>query len=353
MFRIYLSSRPFIRCLSVLFLFLIPFLTVLVSGCSKQGGRSLSRFEAWMKDNGKVKVLATTAIIDDIVGQVGGERVDHLSLICGEIDPHSYELVKGDDEKLSAAQIVFYNGLGLEHGASLRYQLEHHPKTVAVGQSVLERFPEQMIYDHGQMDPHIWMDIALWSAIIDPIVEALIDLDPQGRDLYEKNAEALRQTMLEEDARIRAQLQAVSSNKRYLVTSHDAFNYFTRSYLRSPDEIEQSQWEARFKAPEGLSPDGQLSAADIQAIIDHLAVYDIRVVFPESNVSRDSLRKIVHACRQKGFDVEICSDVLYGDAMGGEESQAETYLKMMRHNADLIVSYWKAQSKVSPSLESP
>ena len=332
---------------------LLLLLTVLFFGCSKRESRPPSSFETWMKNNGKVKVLSTTAIIDDIVRQVGGERIDHLSLICGEIDPHSYELVKGDDEKFSAAQVIFYNGLGLEHGASLRYQLEHHPRAISIGQSVLERFPDQIIYDEGQMDPHIWMDIALWSAIIDPIVASLIDLDPDGRPVYEENAERLRQQMLEEDLEIRSDLQKISSDKRYLVTSHDAFNYFTRSYLRSSSETEQSQWSIRFKAPEGLSPDGQLSTTDIQAIIQYLCVYNIRVVFPESNVSKDSLKKIVHACRQKGLEVEISKDVLYGDAMGRAGSDADTYLKMMRHNADTMITGWKTEKDVQSLSECP
>ncbi len=298
-----------------------------------------------MKNNGKVKVLSTNAIIDDIVRQIGGDRIDHISLICGQIDPHSYELVKGDDEKLIAAHVIYYNGLGLEHGASLRYQLEHHPNAIPVGQSIQKRFPDQIIYDEGQLDPHIWTDIELWSMIIDPILESLKEMDPAGTSIFEENAERLRQSMLHEHQQIRADFQRVPSERRYLVTSHDAFNYFTRSYLRTPDEVEQSEWKKRFEAPEGLAPDGQLSTTDIQKIIEHLCLYHIEAVFPESNVSKDSLRKIVHACRQKGLEVRISDEVLYGDAMGGSDSGADTYLKMIRRNADVMIAAWEQEGK--------
>ncbi len=298
--------------------------------------------EIWAQQNGKIKILSTTAMIDDIVGQIGGDRIDHIALITGEIDPHSYELVKGDDEKLLLAQLVFYNGLGLEHGASLRYQLEHHSNAVGVGNEVLKKHPQFILYADKEIDPHIWMDVSLWSYIVDPIIESLSKLDPEGKEIYVKNGASVREKMLQTHKDIDNDLQAIPQQRRYLVTSHDAFNYFTRAYLASPNEKTQVEWQKRFDAPEGLAPEGQLSAADIQKIIDHLIEYQIHVVFPESNVSRDSLKKVVHACAQKGLSVKISSEALYGDAMGSKGSDADTYLKMMRHNADVLIQAWNA-----------
>ncbi len=290
-----------------------------------------------MENNGKTKVLSTTAMIDDLVAEIGKERVDHLALIVGEVDPHSYELVKGDDEKLKGADIIFFNGLGLEHGASLHYQLGHHPHAIGLGDQIAKRHPEAILRVDHQVDPHIWMDVALWSEGISPIVEALIEIDPAGADDYRKNGEELRKKMLGVHEEIRRELQQVPSAKRFLVTSHDAFNYFARCYLA--DEGEDS-WEKRFAAPEGLAPDGQLSSADIQEIIAHLTIYRIGVVFPESNVSKDSLKKIVSACLNKGLLVKVSAHVLYGDAMGPSGSDADTYLKMMKHNGAVLRQDW-------------
>lgn len=318
---------------------LISFLCCLVLwGCSSS--QTSSSLEIWAQHNGKVKVLSTTAMIDDIVGLIGGDRIDHIALITGEIDPHSYELVKGDDEKLLLAQLIFYNGLGLEHGASLRYQLDHHSNATGLGNVVLRKYPEQILHVDKEIDPHIWMDISLWSRIIDPIVEALVQIDPQGKEYYFQNGSLLREKMLEEHKRIYSELQKVPQQKRFLVSSHDAFNYFTRAYLATPNEKTQSEWQKRVAAPEGLAPEGQLSATDIQKIIDHLIEYHIQIVFPESNVSRDSLKKIVHACAQNGLSVKISSDPLYGDAMGSADSDANTYLKMIKHDADAMVKGW-------------
>ena len=81
------------------------------------------------------EVLSTVAMIDDIVRQIGQGKVLHMPLISGQIDPHSYEMVKGDDEKLHMATVVFYNGLGLEHGASLSNHLLNHKNAIAVDEA--------------------------------------------------------------------------------------------------------------------------------------------------------------------------------------------------------------------------
>lgn len=306
-------------------------------GCSKDNSsKDRTALETWMTENGKIKVLSTTAMIDDLVGQIGKEHIDHLPLILGEIDPHSYELVKGDDEKLSFAKIIFSNGLGLEHGASLRYRLKVHPHTIFIGDEIQKHFPQLILTMDKQIDPHIWLDISTWAKAIDPIVQALSTEDPGHAGEYRENGEELRKTMMAVDGIIYDNLQKVPSSKRFLVTSHDAFNYFTRRYLAERAELAGERWRKRFTAPEGLAPEGQLSVSDIQNVIDHLALYHISVMFPESNVSRDSLKKIVSASREKGMDVRIAEEVLYGDSMGAKES----YLDMMKHNAAAMEKEW-------------
>lgn len=315
--------------------YLLFALSIFFAGCST----GATPVQEWMRPNEKIKVLSTTAMIDDIVGRIGKERIDHIPLIVGQIDPHSYELVKGDDEKLSFAQVIFYNGLGLEHGASLRYALAHHPHAINLGSAIQQRNPELIIYTQGQIDPHIWMDILLWSDIIDPITQSLSAIDPAGRAFYEKNGADLKKEMEQKHRDFCNAFTKIPESKRYLVTSHGAFNYFARAYL-APVEMSK-EWQKRAEAPEGLSPEGQLSTANIRMIVDHLISHQIHVLFPESNVSSDSLNKIQHACRQKGLHVTIAADPLYADAVGCVGSGAEDYFKMMEHNAAVMMKEWK------------
>lgn len=311
-------------------------LVLLLCGCSN-GNDRVAVLKQWMTPNGKVKVFSTIAMIDDLVKQIGGDYIDTDVLIKGELDPHSYQLVKGDDEKLAFADIVFYSGLGLEHGPSLQGYLLNHPKAVALGNKLMEKNPANILTYKGQIDPHIWMDISLWSQTVPYIVEALSQKDPEHAKEYQNNGEKLVQSMMKAHEDVKKELQAIPSSKRYFVTSHDAFSYFTRVYLADENE-EVSKWQERFVAPEGLAPESQISVTDIQAIIKHLKLYNIRVLFPESNVNRDSIRKIVQAAKEMGVDVKICDCYLYADAMGKPGTDGDSYIKMLKHNAKTIAT---------------
>ncbi len=294
-------------------------------------GTSKQRVSEWMRQDGKVKVLSTTAQVGSLVSEIGGERIDHLILIEGDLDPHSYEIVKGDLEKFKGADVIFYNGLGLEHGASLSEILKNSPKALGIGDEISKQHPGEILKKEGVVDPHIWMDISLWQKGVDPIVKALCKKDPDGAAEYEKRGALLKEKMDLAHREILFVLHSIPSHKRYLVTSHDAFHYFTRSYLADPNETE---WERRFAAPEGLAPEGQLNSRDLQKIIDFLRTKEISVLFPESNVSRDSIRKIASAGKELGLNIRVCSEPLYGDAMGDL-----TYLEMMKKNAETIAKY--------------
>jgi manganese/zinc/iron transport system substrate-binding protein len=319
------------------FYFLLFIICALVTACSNTSER-IGTLQEWMAPNGKVKVLSTVAMIDDLVKQIGGDRVDSIVLIKGELDPHSYQLVKGDDEKLFFADLIFFNGLGLEHGPSLQNYLHSQSKAMAIGDKLQQASPDLILQYKGQTDPHIWMDISLWAKAVPYIIQALSEKDPQYAEMYQANGHALLKAMQEVHQHIRRELQEIPAEKRYLVTSHDAFNYFTRAYLAGDDEPVEV-WQERFAAPEGLAPESQLSTAEIQAIIDHLASHHINVIFPESNVSRDSLRKIVQAGKEKGLDLKIANVFLYADAMGKPGSDGDTYVKMIQHNASAIASF--------------
>lgn len=307
-------------------------------GCGQLEDRSKQSRE-WMNSSGKIKILSTTAMINDLVHSISQDKAAAITLIQGNLDPHSYQLVKGDDEKLKVADVIFYNGLGLEHGASLQHHLENNSKSVPLGNLIQTVKPDSIYYVQKQVDPHIWMDISLFMESIPFIVEVLSQKDPANAVYYQENGAKLTAKLKNVHEEIKHKLHQIPPSKRYLVTSHDAFNYFTRAYLAEENELKSEEWTKRFQAPEGLAPDSQLSSSDIQGILSHLQQFQINVIFPESNVSQDSIRKIINAGKEKGIDVMIASDSLYGDAMGPKGSSGDTYPKMLEHNADVIEKY--------------
>ncbi len=317
---------------SVLALF---YLTLL--GCQNSSFR-LEEWAAPNSQNSKVKVLCTTPIIDDLVSRIGGERIDSLSLMDRTIDPHSYELVKGDDEKFLVAKIVFYNGLGLEHTASLRGKLETHPHAMALGDAIRSQNASFILQNNGQVDPHIWLDVSLWEKAVDPVVAMLSSIDPEGTDYYATQGLQVKKELLKLDAWMEEKLQSIPSEKRYLVTSHDAFNYFARRYLHH-----ENAWKDRFCAPEGLAPDGQISFQDLQRVLDYLQKNQVSILFSEANVSHDSLRKIVDICRLKGMSVQMAPRSLCSDTLADTDAKSLTYEEMMKYNTSLLCEAWKTE----------
>lgn len=309
------------------------------SSNSETGSVQEKELAAWKTPNDKIKALSTIGMINDLVKRVGGEHVDTLTLVQGELDPHSYQLVKGDNEKFLYADVIFYNGLGLEHGVSLQKYLYNNSDAIGLGEELKNHDPNKILIIDGQPDPHIWMDISLWQATVPFIVEGLSKKDPEHAAEYKKNGEKLIQEMETTNRKISQLLAIIPPEKRYLVTSHDAFNYFTRAYLATSEERKSGDWKKRFAAPEGLAPESQLSPHDIKMILSFLKDHHVYVLFPESNVSQDSIRKIIHAGSKEGLTLIIASPPLYGDAMGPPGSSGDTYLKMIVHNAELIEKF--------------
>jgi len=285
-------------------------------------------------DKPRYVVLSTIAMIDDLVREIGKKQIVAKLLIEGEIDPHSYEMVKGDNEKLGSSDLIFYNGLGLEHGATLSYYLQNCPRAYSLGDYVAKNHPEKLLQRDQVFDPHIWMDISIWEKTIPFIVEKLSELAPEHKELFQKRGEILREKFLQEHQKIRDLLLQIPSDKRFLVTSHDAFHYFAKSYLS-----EETENFIRVAAPEGLAPDGAISPMDIKNIIDFLKQKKVSVVFSESNVSKNALYKIVSDSKALGFSVKIAGRPLYGDAMPPKKSGEIGYIAMHRHNAETIYEH--------------
>lgn len=279
----------------------------------------------------KPKVIATTAMIGDLVRQIAQDKIETSVLITGEIDPHSYELVKGDSAKLKSASVVFYQGLGLEHGASLVAYLKTAPNTCAVGDVLQNHHADKLIYQDGYLDPHVWLDLDLWKNIVPVIKEKLIAVSPENAEFFEKNAQELILKMEELDSSILKLLQEVPEHKKYLVTSHTAFSYFTRRYIAGGDE-----WFNRHIAPEGLAPESQISLYDVEKVVSYITTYGISVIFTESNVSQDTINKIIDVCKKSGFNIKCAEKPLFGDALFDEKG----YLDMMWHNATLLHQTW-------------
>ena len=290
-----------------------------------------------VQEEKKPYVLATTAIVGDLVAAIAGENMSTKILISGFIDPHSYEVVKGDREKISGASLIISSGLGLEHGASLKSLFLAHPVHIALGDYLP---PELVIRDQGSMDPHFWMDVSLMALCPAYIAQGLAQIDPSNAALYQQRALALQKRLLALDSKIFQQMQGVPQEKRYLLSCHDAFNYYTRRYLATPPEKKDGRWKERCEAPEGLAPESQVKLHQLRAILSYVKAHQIEVIFPESHLPQDSLKKIVEAAHEEGLTLSIAPCPLYADTLGAPTSSAGNYQEMIQYDTTILAKGW-------------
>lgn len=274
-----------------------------------------------------LQVVATTGMVADLVRQTGGERVEVHPLMGPAVDPHLYKPTARDASRLAKADVIFYHGLNLEGrmGDLFTRLARQGGKVYAVTQSVPEgRLLEPEEFE-GHYDPHIWFDAALWSTAVPAVVEALSETDPDGAALYRANGEALTASLLALDAWCREQAAGLPEDRRILVTSHDAFNYFGRAY--------------GFKVIglQGVSTVSETSLADMTNLVDFVREQKVPAIFVETSVNPAGIRRVANDA-----GVRIGGE-LFSDALGepGEMSgdyDTGTYDGMMRHNMSTILN---------------
>jgi manganese/zinc/iron transport system substrate-binding protein len=294
---------------------------LLLSACTTTGGSQSPLSER------TINVVTTTGMIADIVKNVGGERVEVTALMGPGVDPHLYKASEGDVTELQGADLIFYNGLHLEAqmGDVLERLNEFGIKTVAVTDKIERSLLQAPPQFQGNYDPHVWFDVTLWMKAVEQVRETLVELDPASRSRYEANAEAYLAELAELHRYVLDQASLVPPAQRVLITAHDAFNYFGRAY----------GFEVR--GLQGISTEAQAGTADVQALAKFIAERQIPAIFVESSVPQRNIEAVQAAVQARGFEVKIGGS-LFSDAMGSEGTPEGTYLGMIRHNIDTIVT---------------
>ena len=304
------------------FLILLLLASYLLSACSTSGGGS----QLPIADR-PINVVTTTGMIADITKNVGGDRIQVTALMGPGVDPHLYKASEGDVIRLQEADVIFYNGLHLEAqmGDVLERLNGFGIKTVAVtdqiDRSLLQSPPEFQ----GNYDPHVWFDVTLWMKAVEQVRDTLVELDPTSASSYEANAEAYLAELEGLHQYVLEQANTVPAGQRILITAHDAFNYFGRAY----------GFEVR--GLQGISTEAQAGTGDVQALAAFIVEKQIPAVFVESSVPQRNVEAVQAAVEAQGFEVKIGGS-LFSDAMGSEGTPEGTYVGMVRHNINTIVT---------------
>ena len=277
-----------------------------------------------------IKVTATTTMVGDLVRQVGGDRVEIFGLMGPGVDPHLYKASASDITKLQRADVIFYSGLLLE--GKLQDVFAKMARTKKHVYAVTEAIDEKELLEPesfgGHYDPHVWFDVTLWTKCVESVVKGLSEFDPKGRDEFEKRGKEARAKMLELHQWALKKAAELPKEKRVLITSHDAFNYFGRAY------------GFRVVGLQGISTVEEAALAAMTQMVDFVKKHQVKAIFIESSVPPNAIRRISQDARVK------IGGELFSDAMG-TPGQLEngydlgTYEGMIKHNLTTIVNALK------------
>ena len=299
---------------------LLSIISILIlAGCSKQS----EQVEKEYSSENKMSIVATTGMIGDVIANIGGDRVTVYSMMGPGVDPHLYKAKASDLERLNSADLIIYNGIHLE--SKMGDVLEKLSSTKNI-HSIEEGLDESNLITVEQAhDPHIWFDVQNWIIASEVIKDALISTDKEGSDVYQKNYEEYVEKLNQLDLYVKEQVQRVPENQRILITAHDAFNYFGRAYGFDVQGLQ------------GISTVDEAGTLDVRNLAEFITENKIKALFVESSVSPKSIQALQAAVKSRGWNIQIGGE-LFSDAMGDTGSFEGTYIGMVTHNIDTIIS---------------
>ena len=301
-------------------------------------------------------VVATFSILGDMVERIGGEHIALTTLVGPDGDAHVYQPTPKVARSVAEADVLFLNGLEFEgwlerlaEAASFGGAMvvatkgvvpiafddhddhddhdehddhddhaEHDKHADHDDHDKHDDHDDHAGHDHGAFDPHAWQSLENAVIYANNIAAGLAQADPENAGDYYANRAAFITEVETLRADIGAMMKSLPADKRTVVTPHDAFGYFAATY------------DLTFVAPQGMSTDSEVSAADVAALITQIREESISAVFIESITDNRMMQQIAN---ETGATI---GGTLYSDALSAQSGPASTYLDMMRHNATTL-----------------
>lgn len=263
------------------------------------------------------KVVCTASIFADMAENIAGGYADISTIVPIGGDPHTYEPAPSDAKLVASADLIFKNGLTFE--GWLNELIENSgtkAKVVLVTEGIDAIKSEKY---QNSADPHAWMDASLGLTYIENIKNALVELIPEQKEVFEFNYGIYRQQLVDLDQYIKTEIQKIPEQQRILITSHDAFQYYGRKY------------GIRLESVLGISTESEAQTSDIIRLNKVIRENKIPAVFIESTINPKLLQQLASDNKVK------IGGELFADSIGEKDSQAPTYLDMLRYNTDVIV----------------
>jgi zinc/manganese transport system substrate-binding protein len=256
-----------------------------------------------------IQVIATSGIVAELAERVAGGDAEVVQLVPDGASPHDFELSAEDRQTLEQADLIAYNGAGLEAGIPVE---EADAPTWALADNARELLP----FEEGGEDPHVWMDPTRTAAALDSLAAALGEVDPDAAAAYRERAREYAADLRDLDRELDDTLASVAPGNRELVTSHDSLGYFAERY---GFEVLATPFPAS-------GPEAEASPAQLADVIEAIEESDVPAVFAADEDDPEVLTQIAE---QTG--VEVVAELLVEST-----GDAGSYEEMLRRDAELI-----------------
>lgn len=265
------------------------------------------------------KVVATTfTVIQDMAQNVAGDLWEVVSITPPNAEIHEYEPSPKDILKARRADLLLWNGLGLERWFERFYtHMDHIP--VAILSKGLAPMPLVKGPYKGEPNPHGWISPANAAIYIDNIRQALTEQDPAHAEVYQQNAAAYKARIARLNAPIAQRLSRIPAQQRKLTTCEGAFSYLARDY----DVGELYLW--------AVNSEQEGTPQQIRNVVDTVRKDHIPVVFCESTVSPRAMKQVARETHTH------FGGVLYVDSLSSKDGPVPTYERLLAHNANTIL----------------
>ena len=269
----------------------------------------------------KPSVVATTTQIEDVVRIVGGDEINAIGLMPRDADPHSFEPTPQDVGKVSKADLILENGIGLEGWIGELVKNAGGDRPVAVVSDGLKIGKISSQFGSGTTpDPHIWMDPLNMIIVTDNIVSHLSKIDGADAAKFRARGEKYKSELRALDKWAVARLAKVPPAHRKLVTTHDAMGYFARRY----------GFTILGTVIPGPDADAETSAQQLAALIQKIKVAQVPAIFAETSVNPKWIEQVAAET-----NVKVVHDLHIG-SLGQEGQPNGTYLGFFRADVEKI-----------------
>ncbi|MCH2200385.1 MAG: zinc ABC transporter substrate-binding protein [Fuerstiella sp.] len=273
-------------------------------------------------ESNSLQVGCTSNIVKDLVRQIGGEYVEVTAIMDGPgVDPHLYTPSPQDINVLTNSDVVVYSGLHLEaqFEGALESLVNRGIPVIKVTEVLENEFSDRLLQADGAVDPHVWFDLELWGRCGGWLAGELAQIDKVHAEEYRAAATEFQRVMDATRENGRATFAGIPEERRVLVTAHDAFQYFARTF------------NFQVEAVQGLSTESEPGLKRINELATLLVDSRISAIFTEQSVSDRNILALISACDSRGHHLEV-GGTLYSDTAGPAGTREETLAGAVMHN---------------------